>query len=195
MMNDSHHGSPDDPPAVIPAVISKSGAVKRSGLGLLAGLGILAFVLLALVFSFAGSQRLPMLTPETLDAAIARWENNGPTGYDADIVIQGNRPGVVHVEVRQGVVTRMIRDGKAPSQERTWSVWSVPGQFDMIERELELADDPEGEMQASRGTKLWLRCEFDPDYGYPKKFHRAVSGGGPEVYWQVESFLPKGRGE
>jgi hypothetical protein len=107
-----------------------------------------------------------------------------------DLEIRGAQPGIVHIEVRNGIATAMTRDGRVPPQ-RTWDVWSVAGQFDMLERELELAEDPEHEMQAARGTQLTLRCEFDAKLGYPRRYHRYVSGGGPEVYWRVTRFVAR----
>jgi|SRR3972149_5495961 len=131
---------------------------------------------------------LPELTEAALDAAEERWSERGPANYDLDLEIQGAQPGDVHVEVRGGRATAFQRDGRTPAQQRTWEVWTVPGQFEMIERELELAADPVHEMQTEPGTQLGLRCEFDPDYGYPRQFHRMVFGGGPEVYWRVTDF-------
>jgi hypothetical protein len=67
----------------------------------------------------------------------------------------------------------------------------VPGLFETLERELEMAEDPVHEVGAAAGTRWQLRCDFDPAYGLPRRFHRYVSGGGPEVYWRVTSFVPK----
>jgi hypothetical protein len=136
-------------------------------------------------------ERLPQLTVEALDAAEKRWDQHGPKSYDLDLTIEGAQPGVVHVEVRDGITTAMQRDGIAPKQRRVWDVWAVPGMFETIERELELAEDPQHEMEAAAGAKVDLRAEFDPTYGYPARFHRIVFGGGPEVYWKVTSFQPE----
>lgn len=136
------------------------------------------------------ARRLPDLTPESLEAAEARWDERGPANYNMDFEISGAQPGVVHVEVRNGEVVAMSRDGITPRQPRTWVYWSVPGRFDEIARELELAEDPEHEMNAATGTRVLLRCDFDPEFGYPRAFHRMIFGGGPEVYWRVTSFTP-----
>jgi hypothetical protein len=154
-------------------------------------LGLVAIVLMLMLAYFVFAQRIPELTPKALEAAQVKWTEVGPAHYVMDIEIGGARPGPVHVEVVDGEVVAMTRDGKAPAQERVWAVWSVPGMFETIERELELAENPEREMNATEGTKLWLRCEFDPQFGYPKVFHRAVRGGGPEVYWKVTKFETK----
>lgn len=142
----------------------------------------------ALALQFFVARRIPELTESTLAAAVQTWAERGPASYDLDLVLGGARPGTVHVEVRDGKVTAMERDGVTPKQQRTWAVWSVPGQFETIERELELAADPQHEMQVDSGTQVRLRCEFDPEYGYPRVYHRMITGGGPEVYWRVTSF-------
>ena len=164
---------------------------KLQPLVILVGSTLIVLLAVAAILRFAVARKLPVLTPARLQAAEQRWHTNGPADYDMDVNIEGNRPGTVQVEVRKQVVTKMVRDGQTPSQQRTWDVWSVPGMFATLEREIELAEDPEREMQAERGTKLWLKAEFDPDYGYPARFHRAVFGGGPEVYWHVTRFQPK----
>jgi hypothetical protein len=147
-----------------------------------------ACVLLALRYFVA--ERLPDLTEATLEAAMKRWEQNGPASYDMDIELRGARPGNVHVEVRAGQVTAHTRDGRIPN-ESTWYTWSVPGMFDMLERDIQIASNPQQEIQAPPGSKWWLRCEFDPMFGYPAIYHQVVTGGGPEVFWQVIDFQPK----
>ncbi len=39
-----------------------------------------------------------------------------------------------------------------------------------------------------RPARMQLRCEFDPQYGFPQRYQRTVFGGGPDVYWQVTEF-------
>ena len=136
------------------------------------------------------AERLPELKDGDLEKSEALWERAGPAGYDMDLEIRGTRPGTVHVEVRNEEVVAMQRDGRAPPQH-TWRYWSVPGLFETLERELTMAEDPEHEVGAKTGTQWTLRGEFDSTYGYPRRFHRYVSGGGPEVYWNVKSFAPK----
>jgi hypothetical protein len=108
-----------------------------------------------------------------------------------DLEIGGAQPGSVHVEVRNGEVVAMQRDGVTPVQRRVWDVWAVPGQFETLERELQLAVDPAGQMGASADTRLSIQCEFDPQFGYPRQYHRFVYGGGPEVYWRTPKFEVK----
>lgn len=150
------------------------------------GLVIVGIVGLLRVFV---AERIPDLTEARLLAAQHLWKQKGPASYDMDLRIRGAQPGSVHIEVREGQVTAMTRDGRSPPQ-RTWDVWSVPGQFDTLERELELAEDPQHEMQAAPGIQLRLRCEFDSQDGFPRQYHRFTTGGAPEVYWRVTRFVP-----
>jgi hypothetical protein len=154
---------------------------------LVAVLGIVGVLVVLRVF-FA--QRHAELTESRLSAAEALWERAGPASYDMDIEIRGAQPGRVHVEVRNNEVATMTRDGRTPP-ERTWHVWSVPGLFETLERELELAEDPVHEMNAAAGTQLRLGCEFDSQFGYPRQYQRFASGGGPQVFWHVTRFEPK----
>ncbi len=135
--------------------------------------------------------RMPPLTEAAFSAALDRWEQHGPASYDLDLTLGGARPGTVHVEVRDQVVTAFERDGYTPEQRRLWATWSVPGQFETIELELEGALDPQQEMGFEAGTEFLLRAEFDPALGYPRGFQRVVLGGGPEVYWRVTRFAAK----
>jgi hypothetical protein len=166
------------------------------------GSGVLRFaaigvVLLGLVMGAALAlelfvvERIPDLTVEKLDAARALWDAKGPGSYVADYLIEGAQPGMVHVEVRDGEVIKMTRDGIEPRQPRTWVYWSIPGRFDEIEREFDIEADPEHEMSAAANTRVQLRAEFDPNLGYPTRFHRVVFGGGTEVYWRVTNFQHK----
>jgi hypothetical protein len=135
-------------------------------------------------------ERIPELTDIELERAEVLWTSAGPASYEMDLEILQGRPGTVHIEVRDGEISAMTRDNRTPAQH-TWRYWSVPGLFETLERELEMAEDPVHEVGAAAGTRWQLRCDFDPAYGYPRRFHRYVSGGGPEVYWRVTSFVPK----
>jgi hypothetical protein len=149
----------------------------------------LAIACVALALQYFVAERLPALNQAALEAAVERWDQNTPPNYDMDILLRGAQPGKVHVEVRGGEVTAETRDGRDPGRS-TWGTWAVPGMFDTLERDLQIAANPQQEIQAAPGTSWRLRGEFDPRFGYPVRYHRFVSGG-PEVYWQVTSFQPK----
>lgn len=190
-MTNSNHAINSGNGGAASSVVGEGPRLARLALTAVLFLAVALAVVLGIEVFVA--ERLPELTPERLSAAEQLWAEKGPQSYDLDVLIEGAQPGVVHVEVRDGVTTDMQRDGRTPHQRRVWDVWSVPGMFDTIERELDLAADPVHEMQANANpnTRLDLHAAFDQQFGYPARFHRIVFGGGPEVYWRVTSFEPR----
>jgi len=151
-------------------------------------LGSIAFALASLVLAleFFVVERIPLLTELELEAAKKRWQEHGPVSYEMDIELRGAQPGRVQLSVRNRVVAAETRDGRVP-KEHTWETWTVPGMFNTVETDMEIAENPEQTIQAAPGTKWQLRCEFDPKLGIPRRYHRLASGG-PEVYWRVTHF-------
>ena len=116
---------------------------------------------------------LPVITRDGSGDGRARWQKQGPASYTMDLMIGGRRPGPVHIEVRDGKVTRMTRDGVTPSQPRTWEYWTVPEQFETIRQDFDSAETAGG-FGAAPGTQTILKAEFDPQYGYPRRYQRFV---------------------
>ncbi len=133
----------------------------------------------------------PRLTRPAYDAALGVWKENGPADYDLDIELTGNRPGKIRVKVRKGEVVSMARDGVEPRQRRTWDVWSVPGMFDTLEQELDMAANPAKAFNTPSASEMIMWADFDPKLGYPKKYDRVVLGADFEVHWQVTRFAPR----
>jgi hypothetical protein len=154
-------------------------------------LGVATVVAGVLVGAFLNRNPTPLLTREAYEVAAQRWDAHGPASYDLDLELSGNRPGKIHVEVRGGQATRMVRDGVEPKQQRTWYYWTVPGQMDMIAEELDMAEDPAKAFNAPGATAVIQRAEFDPQYGYPRVYHRIVQGTDFEILWKVTKFEPK----
>lgn len=154
-------------------------------------LGALLTLISALIISVAlYRDPLPLLTAESLAAAEARWREAGPRSYQLSIEILGRRPGVVELTVRDGEVTEMTRDGRAPKQRRTWAAWTVPGQFDMLHLELEHATNAEHGYGAPAGSQAIVKAEFDRRYGYPVRVRRQVLGANLDMEWRVTRFAP-----
>jgi len=151
-------------------------------LGAIGAVLVLVTILVGLKLLVA--DKIPDLSEEAFQAAMQQWQARGPASYDLDVQIGGAQPGVAHVEVRNGEVTVATRDG-LPLQDWNMDEWSVPGQFEALEREFEFQENPQREMQAPPGARLWLRGEFDPEFGYPRRFHRCATGGAPEVFWRT----------
>ena len=116
---------------------------------------------------------LPEITRDDLAAAEKKWDGAQPPGYDMDVTIGGRQPGVVHIEVRAGTVTRMTRDGVTPSQSRTWEYWTVPEQFETIRQDFD-SSETKGGFRAAPGAQTILKAEFDSRYGYPRRYERAT---------------------
>jgi hypothetical protein len=174
--------------------IGEAGHTSRYSLGRGLLVGLLIALVITVVLSVARYRRPPpRLSPAELDAARERWEKNPPSNYNLDVELSGNRAGKIHVEVRGGDVVRMTRDGVEPSQKRTWDVWSVPGQFDMIAQELEMAKDPARSFGTRGAAEVVIWAEFDPHYGYPRRYDRIVLGADIETHWhtQLEVFADK----
>ncbi|HEY4311923.1 MAG TPA: DUF6174 domain-containing protein [Pirellulales bacterium] len=157
-------------------------------LGAACGIGIvLAIIVVTLVLKRGPS--VPEITRADLDVAEQKWKANGPAGYDMDITIGGRQPGVVHIEVRAGTVTKMTRDGVTPSQSRTWEYWTVPEQFETIRQDFD-SSETAGGFGAAPGSQTILKAEFDSHYGYPRRYQRFVLGTDLAVEWDVTHFAP-----
>ena len=177
---ETNANGPSTPP---PRRRSRAPAVA---LGVLLGVAVAAGGMFALSIAHRGEQ-MPRITRQDLEAAARRWDEHGPASYDMDISIGGRRPGPVYIEVRGGRVTRMTRDGVVPSQPRTWEYWTVPGQFDTIRQDFDSAETPGG-FGVLAVTETIFRAEFDPRYGYPRRYERTVLGTNLDVDWTVTSF-------
>jgi hypothetical protein len=185
----SSHSTPADEPHENAPAKKMRGNWRSRSLLLGLGLGLVATLVASILVSMvARHHHPPRLTRADYDAAVRRWEEHGPADYDLDLELSGNRPGNIHVEVRQGQVAHMTRDGFEPPQKRTWDYWSVPGQFDTLEEELHMAENPAAAFQARGASHMVMWAEFDPDWGYPRQYDRVVLGADYEVHWRITRF-------
>lgn len=145
-------------------------------------------ILLLIALVFLARDATPRVTPEVLAAAESRWEKKGPPSYNLDLVLTGSQTGEIHIEVRNGVVERMTRDGRSPKQRRTWDYWSVPNQFAMIEQDLETAKNPQKAFGVTTSEQVVMRANFHPQFGYPAYYQRTVMGGTNQVEWRITRF-------
>lgn len=153
-------------------------------LGAVTGLVVVVFVML-----FASRKNaLPILTRSEFKKASLHWEKRGPKSYNLDLVLTGSQQGDIHVEVRDGEVTLMTRDGVKPAQQRTWDYWSVPGQMEIIGEDLEAAEQESKGPPTRQRPKLVLRAQFDPKLGYPTTYHRVELGNPADTRWEITRF-------
>jgi hypothetical protein len=148
-----------------------------------------ALLLTTVLFLRWNAPAAPLLTEQTLAEATQRWRHAGIQNYDLDVEILGRQPGKVHLEIRKGEPTAMTRDGRTPSQRRTWDAWTVDNQLGMIRDELATAGDPSRGFGAPPGSRVVQRARFDPELGYPLDYQRAVLGTPLEVEWRVVTFI------
>jgi hypothetical protein len=179
---DTAGSSPDEPrPAA-----RRGTRVRPLLLGM--SLGLLAALITVVGVALMMRRARPQLTEAVYQAAVERWEKHAPASYNLDLELSGNRPGKIHVEVRDGEVIHMTRDGIEPTQRRTWDYWSVPGQLETIGQELDMARDPANSFKSKKVTGMAIWAEFDPKYGYPLAYDRVVLGGDFEVHWRISRF-------
>jgi hypothetical protein len=190
MTDEPDHSEGD--PAAAPAPSENGRRVRPAPLVLGIALGLALALVGVLIVAFLMRERTPQLTEAAYRDAVARWEARGPADYNLDLEIAGNRPGKVRVEVRGGQVARMTRDGVEPKQKRTWEYWTVPGQLDTIGEELEMARDPAASFDSPAATAMVMWAEFDPEFGYPRRYDRVVLGTSFETHWRVTRFEPLG---
>ena len=148
-------------------------------LGTLLGIGLAVGVLAMLL----RGEHLPQVTFDILNAATERWAKNGPMDYDLDLELTGVNPGLAHIEVRGGEVTAMTLNGR-PTAPHIWDNWSAPGLLGIIRRDLEVC-------LAAKPADLSApvpRGEFDPQFGYPARYHR-VTQTGADAQWRVTGFV------
>lgn len=167
---------------------SRRRGLRLRSLMLGAALGLVVAIVAVVAYLIFTREHNPRLTQADYDAAARRWETHGPASYDLDLELTGNRNATIHVEVRDGEIVHMIRDGVEPRQQRTWYYWSVPGQLDTIGQELEMARDPAASFHNPSASQMVMWAEFDPTLGYPRRYDRVVLGADFEVHWRVTRF-------
>lgn len=163
--------------------------LRRVVLGAVIGTVVAAVCwLIAVVIIFRDP--LPTLTQARLDEAVERWHDHGPASYRLELSLSGNQVAHIQLEVQDGDVTEITYNGRPPRQRRVGEYWTVPSQFDMIQRELSGADDPQRGFGAPPDSTVVIKAEFDPAYGYPKRYRRHVLGTATEIAWTVTRFEP-----
>ena len=131
----------------------------------------------------------PPLTQQRLDEAWQHWRERGPTSYYLEVDVEGEVGGKITLRVRDGEVISMSRDGRTPSQKRTWVYWTVPNQLGVLETDLAHATNTPRGVDSETSAAV-LRAEFDSEYGYPSRYQRLSLGGMGAMSWQITRFEP-----
>lgn len=162
------------------------GGGKRRLFAALAAAAVIIVGLLLLVLR----DRTPRLAPGDLEKARDRWLRLGPADYDIAIVVDTDAHPLERytTEVRAGQARRLLRDGQAVDPRDSYT---VPGLFDAIARELEMASEARPAGGAPRGAAL--RARFDEATGAPLVFKR-LAGRKQSVVIAVERIVtPEGK--
>lgn len=153
-----------------------------------AGGGVFALTLVLVAFLAKRSAPLPPLTTEAFAAAQRRWEERGLASYDAQISVTGRQNAVYRVEVRGGEASVALRNGQPLKQQRTFDTWSVPGMFSTLAADVQSVETVAAGKADAGTPQLVLRAEFDPEWGYPIRYHRLEKrkqSADYEVTWKV----------
>jgi hypothetical protein len=147
------------------------------------GIGAVAALILAVPY-FPG--RTDPVTRERLEGARALWSRAQVKNYDMDLETRGAQSGRYHVEVRDGHLAGITRNG-VTADPAAGEYWTVDGLFQVIEEELDAAEQPDNAAFGPR-SQVWLRARFDSRLGFPIRFVREVKPAtGPSTTGYVPS--------
>ena len=158
-----------------------SRSMPRSQRILLRMVALLAGVALAAIVIFVFFRdTTPTVTRPILAEAVARWQQAAPANYD--LHVSTSRDDHFEIEVRDGQVTAMKRNGNQYPEDRLTDTWLVESQFEYIQNDLNMADIPENH------DAVRLIGVFDADFGFPSRYRCTTSTDRPETGWEVTHF-------
>jgi len=136
------------------------------------------------------SENLVELTAGRLAAARAIWDKTGMRDYDLEVQVLADRleEGRFEIQVRDGNVTRAIRNGIAASGQG--DAYSIAGLFRILERELELSQNASQGFGAPAGYRAYLHARFNAELGYPEAYRRSVGGTSNAIEIRVLRLSP-----
>lgn len=142
--------------------------------------GLLGLAIAGVIVVGTRPATMPELTRARLREAEARWHEAAPRDYLLEVTVSGSQSAVYVVEVQEGEPVQATRNNRPLLQRRTWDAWTVPGLFDVIASDLDAVENNQ--------QRLQLRCQFDPEYGYPAKYERIEFGTGLHITFEVTRF-------
>jgi hypothetical protein len=133
----------------------------------------------------------PEITGEAFSGARRRWREAGLKDYDVSVeVINSGRLEKYDVAVRGGHAESASRNGAPLTNHRTFETWSVPGMFGTIDSDWQNVEKHLKHQADASTLQLTVKVEFDPKYGYPKRYRRIEWGSSREISWKVTRFEP-----
>jgi len=132
------------------------------------------------------------LRAEDLVQARELWRRARLLSYSARVEVRADRleHGRFDIEVRDGAVTRAVQNGIPTSG--SGAAYTIDGLFELLEREIELAAEPDNGFGAPAGYRVYLRVRFHPRLGYPERYRRSVGGTANGVEIAVQRLVPAG---
>ena len=129
--------------------------------------------------------REPMepLTAESLRRGLNQWQHSGIKSYNLRYRMHG---GEYDVQVRDGVVTQLLLNGRPPASAQRGS-YSMEGLFDILGLEVENLSDPAGPFAANRNSIL-ARVRFNKKFGYIERYLRSSGGFGRGAVIEMITF-------
>ena len=158
---------------------------------------VLGTALSGVVWVLATRNPLPALTPQRLEQARRLWQRRGPENYRMTILLgspqqqaAGEEVPRIVVQVEKGKPISVTQQPGGVLPRRVWDYWTVPGLFDVLQRDLENRQHPQRAFGVSSPEMVVLRCRFDPQYGFPRQYQRVVRSRGLQSQWTVTHFEP-----
>ncbi len=143
------------------------------------------------VFALTSVRRPPPpLTKMDFDAATERWRERAPSNYSMTVELTGRQSGTMAVTVNGSQPIAVVRNG-VPTPERTWEYWTVDGLFEIIREDFQGLDQPERAFGVKDTSQLVQQAEFDAEFGYPRRYRRAVLTTGDAIEWEIMQFEPE----
>lgn len=148
----------------------------------------LRFLFLIMLPLLISCSRLDTLTPELLEQAKRRWQENQPVSYRMVIDMEGDRieAGQFEVTVRGGEVVSLRRNGLIVSTSGGQD-YSMEGLFRMLQQELGLMEKP-ALLGAPPGYSVYPMARFDQDSGRLLHYRRTVGGSGSSIEIKVSAY-------
>ena len=151
--------------------------------------GVILLLSLGLVFII--NNRIPRITDVDYESAVARWSEKAPQNYAMDVQIGGRQPGLISTTIQHGKVVQLSRNGTPVTQMRTWEFWTVPVLLESIGEDLDLQKNPQrkaDKFKIGPEADMSLRGTFDPEFGYPTRYHRSIANANQDIEWTIIRF-------
>jgi hypothetical protein len=159
-------------------------AGRRLILLLASAIVVVVAALMSLKYFVGG---MPQIHLDDLAAARDRWQTAEVADYRLTVVLVGRQSGELKIEVRGGRPVGMTRNNIAVKAERSWDPWTVPGMFETLETDFDNAGHAE---EKFGGGEVVMRAEFDPQYGFPRRYLHQILGRHGDLEWTVTEFTP-----